>query len=185
MRARIIRVKAQMLDFNYFFGVNLGERLFSMTDNLSRTLQQTRRSAVQGQRLAELTKQTIQKMRTDDDFEDFFCLVKKKADSLQTEISEPSLPRRRKAPKCFEIGGGDPYFPSTESEHYKVQYFEAIDLAVSAIDGRFNQPGFKGYKTMEQLLVKSLLHSDFLKVAEEYDYIKENYSQDLKAYLLK
>ena len=111
MRARITGVKAQMLDFNYFFGVDLGERLFLMTDNLSRTLQQTRMSAVQGQQLAELTKQTIQKMRTDDDFEDFFCLVKKKADSLQTEISEPSLPRRRKAPKRSEIGDGDPYFP--------------------------------------------------------------------------
>ena len=111
--------------------------------------------------------------------------MKKKADSLQTEISEQSLPRRRKAPKRFEIGDGDPYFPSTESEHYIVQYFEAIDLTVSAIDGRFNQPGFKGYKTMEQFLVKSLLHSDFLKVAEEYHYIKENYSQDLNAYLLK
>ena len=70
MRTRIIGVKAQMLDFNYFFGVNLGERLFSMTDNLSRTLLQTRMSVVQGQRLAELTKQTIQKMRTDDDFDD-------------------------------------------------------------------------------------------------------------------
>ena len=81
-------------------------------------------SAVQGQRLAELTKQTIQKRRTDDDFEDFFCLVKKKADSLQTEISEPSLQRRRKSPKRFEIGDGDPYFPSTESEHYKVQYLK-------------------------------------------------------------
>ena len=78
MRARIIGVKAQMLDFNHFFGVNLGERLFSMTDNLSRTLQQTRMSAVQGQRLAEMTKQTIQKMRTDDDFEDFSRLVKKR-----------------------------------------------------------------------------------------------------------
>ena len=106
MRARITGVKAQMLDFNYFFGVNLGEKLFSMKDNLSRTLrvQQMRMSAVQGQRLAEFTKQTIQKMRTNDDSEDFFCLVKKKADSLQTEISESSLPRRRKAPKRFEIG---------------------------------------------------------------------------------
>ena len=47
-----------------------------------------------------------------------------------------------------------------------------IDLAVSAMDERlFNQPGFKGYNTMEQFLVKSLLHSDFLKVAEEYDYV--------------
>ena len=33
MRAMIIGVRAQTLDFNYYFGVNLGERLFSMTDN--------------------------------------------------------------------------------------------------------------------------------------------------------
>ena len=79
-------------------------------------------SAVQGQRLAGLTKQTIQKVRTDDDFEDFFCLVKIKADSLQTEFSEQSLPRRRKAPKRFEIGDGDPYFPSNVTRFIIIIY---------------------------------------------------------------
>ena len=41
IRGRIIRCQAQMNTFDFFFGLNLGQRLFSRTDNLSRTLQQT------------------------------------------------------------------------------------------------------------------------------------------------
>ena len=42
MRARIIGVKAQMLDFNYFFGVNSWREIVFNDRQLSRTLQQTR-----------------------------------------------------------------------------------------------------------------------------------------------
>ena len=39
IRGRIIGCQAQMNTFDFFFGLNLGQRLFSHTDNLSRTLQ--------------------------------------------------------------------------------------------------------------------------------------------------
>ena len=42
---RIIGCQAQMNTFDFFFELNLGQRLFSHTDNLSRTLQQTKMSA--------------------------------------------------------------------------------------------------------------------------------------------
>ena len=45
----------EYLDF--FFGLHLGEQLISHTDNLSKTLQKTKMSAVGGQRVANLTKQ--------------------------------------------------------------------------------------------------------------------------------
>ena len=49
VRGRIIGCQAQMNTFDFFFGLHLGERLFSHTDNLSKTLQKTRMSAVSGQ----------------------------------------------------------------------------------------------------------------------------------------
>ena len=39
MRARITGIAAQMENFDYFFGVELGRKTLSMVDNLSRALQ--------------------------------------------------------------------------------------------------------------------------------------------------
>ena len=49
LKARIIGCKAQMGTFDYFFGLQLGYRLFSHTDNLSKTLQGKRICAAEGQ----------------------------------------------------------------------------------------------------------------------------------------
>ena len=59
MRARIIGCKAQMERSDFFFGLHLGEWLYSHTDNLSKTLQDTKMAAVSGQRLANLTKDPV------------------------------------------------------------------------------------------------------------------------------
>ena len=67
VRGRIIGCQAQMNTFDFFFGLNLGERLFSHTDNLSKTLQKTKMSAVSGLRVANLTKQVLQKISPTED----------------------------------------------------------------------------------------------------------------------
>ena len=63
--------QAKMNTFDFFFGLNLWQRLFSHTDNLSRTLQQTKMSALSGKRVACLTKDVLQKMRNDTSFRSF------------------------------------------------------------------------------------------------------------------
>ena len=68
IRGRIVGCQAQMNTFDFFFGLNLGQRLFSHTDNLSKILQQTRMSAISGKRVAHLTKEVLQKMRSDASF---------------------------------------------------------------------------------------------------------------------
>ena len=45
VRGRIVGFQAQMQTFDLFFGLSLGERLFSYSDNLSKTLQSTKMSA--------------------------------------------------------------------------------------------------------------------------------------------
>ena len=60
---------------DFFFGLNLGQRLFSHTDNLSKTPQQIKMSAVGGKRVAGLTKEVpVQKMRGDISFNDAVLL---------------------------------------------------------------------------------------------------------------
>ena len=52
--------------FDFFFSLHLGERLYAHTDNPSKDLQGTKVAAVSGQRLANLTKETLTKIPTSD-----------------------------------------------------------------------------------------------------------------------
>lgn len=174
MRARIIGVKAQMESFDYFFALNLGQRIYSHTDNLSKTLQQGKLSAVDGQRNAELVASVLQNMRTDDNFSAFYAVVNSKA--TEHEIAKPSLPRNRSAPRRFEVGDGEATFPRTCEDRYRRIYFEAIDLSVNAIKSRFEQPGFKAYAQMESLLMNCLNGEDY---AAELAFVESEYSGDI------
>ena len=66
VEARIIGVQNQMCEFQFFYGLNLNQRLLSISDNLSKTLQKESMSALSGLHLAELTVKTYQKMRLDE-----------------------------------------------------------------------------------------------------------------------
>ena len=153
VKGRIIGVSTQMSQYYLLFGLQLCERILKITDNLSKTLQKQSLSAVEAQTLAEMTVKTLKNMRTDEAFVLFFKLVKQL--SVRTDTAEPSLPRKRKAPKRFEVGEGDGYHSSTVEEHYRRQYFEALDHTISSIQERFDQPGYDIYRNLEVLLVKA------------------------------
>ena len=172
---RIIGCQAQMNTFDFFFGLHLGERLFSHTDNLSKILQKTKMSAVSGQRVANLTKQVLQKMRNNECFKSFYETVVAKS-KKNPSISEPALPRQKRAPCRFEIGTGSPSYPTTPQEHYRRIYFGAIDLMVNTIDNRFNQASFDVYKKMESLLVKCLNCQDH---STKLHFLGTNYGDDV------
>ena len=49
----------------------------------------------------------------------------------------------------------DMLFPSIPKDPYRQIYFEAVDLIVQSITERFNQPGYKVYLQLENLLIKA------------------------------
>ena len=59
-KARIQGVASQMHTFKFLFGTMLAEMVLKHTDNLSRTLQHKAMSAAAGQRVAQMTVQTLQ-----------------------------------------------------------------------------------------------------------------------------
>jgi len=162
-KARINGCKKQMESFSFYFGLNLGHKLYSHTDNLSITLQKEKMSAISGKELADLTNKTMQGMRNDRDFDLFYETVTKSAKSMDF-VSSPTAPRKRKRPKynILEFVEGNPsssgeaYYPETAHAHFKAIYFEAIDVIVSSIKERFEQPAFKVFTEVEQLLLKSI-----------------------------
>ena len=159
LKGRVIGVKTQLGSHRLLIGLKLSEKILRVTDNLSRTLQKTSLSAAKGQTLAKITIETLMSMRTDKAFVLFFETVKRDCDRLDTD--QPTLARNRKAPKRFEVSGGDGYHSPTVQDYFRMMYYEALDLAVSSIQERFNQPGYAIYSNLESLLLKAAKQEDY------------------------
>ena len=69
------------------FGLCAGQRHYSLTDNLSKTLQNEKMSA-------SLTIKTIQSIRNDPDFDLFYQAVSKKVEKID-DLNEAVLPRKQ------------------------------------------------------------------------------------------
>ena len=59
-KSRILDCKNQMKLPKFYFGLNLSQSLYAITDNLSKTLQQEKMPVLRGTELADLTVQTME-----------------------------------------------------------------------------------------------------------------------------
>jgi len=105
-----------------------------------------------------MTKRTLQEIRTDENFALFWQKVSQMASIL--EVSDPVLPQKRKVPKRFEIGSTPPEYCAEPKDYYRHIYFEGLDLLVQAIADRFDQPGYRTYLCLQELMLKAV-NKDF------------------------
>ena len=84
---------------------------------------------------AKLAKRYLQRMRSDNSFQQFYASVTWEAEEY-TEV--PTLPRYRRAPRELD-GGSEPHHFSSPQDYYKPQYFKAIDLVVAENSAGFDQ----------------------------------------------
>ena len=152
MRARIIGVDTQMHTFNFLFGISLGNLLLRHTDNLSKSLQHKSLSAAEGQRLAKLTLHVLQSLRNEDHFKNFYARVL--VDQVRFQVGAPALPRKRKAPQRYQIGTAEGDFHTAPEDYYRQIYYEALDFVVQAVSDRFDQPGYRVYQNLEELVAR-------------------------------
>ena len=141
IKARILGCEYQMKAFDFFYGLHLSHRIFSHTDNLSKSLQSSNLSVTSSQHLVKLTLSTIESIRNETSFDAFFETILKKKKEYP-EIAQPVLLRKRHAPIRFEVGEATPDSPKTEQDRYRQLYYEAIDLALTSVRERFDQPAF-------------------------------------------
>ena len=90
-------------------------------------------SAISGKRFAHLTKEVLQKMRSDANFKSFYDAVILKSKNYSS-MTGPVLPRRTRVPRRIDIGTGETANPATTQDYYRQIYFESIDLMVNAIE---------------------------------------------------
>ena len=105
MSPRCIGVATQFEQFNFLFGVALGEKLLSVADNLSKGLQ----------------SRDLKGLRCDGGFVSFWRMVIEKQHSV--DVSEPTLPRRSKVPHWYDIGMSSDHFPASIEDHYCPIYY--------------------------------------------------------------
>ena len=75
MRARILGVEAQLVMFDFIFGVMLSSLLLCHTDHLPACLQQKCMSAGQGQHSSSLTVSVLQSVHNEEHFNAFFQCI--------------------------------------------------------------------------------------------------------------
>ena len=155
MRARITGVAFQMERFDFFFGIELGRKCLSMVDNLSRAPQSATMSACEGQAIVKRTVQSLQSIRTSEQFDLFWKYLECRCSMI--DVSTPTLPCRKRAPRRLEVGEAAPEFPDSVQDHYQRIYFEVIDFLIAAIEDRFQQKGFQMLQKLEAVLVEKIL----------------------------
>ena len=175
MRARIIGVETQMKRSDFLFGICLGSLLLRHSDNLSSTLQHKTMSAAEGQHVANLTVKVLEGMRSDEQFAAFYHTVVQK--QTLVGVTAPSLPRKRRAPSRFEVGSSSTHsFHVSPDDYYRQIYFEALDHVIGAIRDRFDQPGYKTYRNLEELVLKACKGESY---NAELDTVCSFYGSDL------
>ena len=112
-------------------------------------------------------------MRSDECFDLFWEKVK--AMAMERDVDEPKLPQQRKRPKRYEEGASAE-FDSSAKDMYRRVYFEALDLIIQAIKDRFNQPGYRVYHCLENLLLKAARGEEF---SEELKLASSIYGADI------
>ena len=95
VRSRIISCRAQMMSFNFFCRINLSFIIYFITDNLSKALQAESISAVESQNSAKLSLGTLERMRSQENSDAFFDVMKSEAEKIDF-LEEPSLPRKKR-----------------------------------------------------------------------------------------
>ena len=98
-------------------------------------------SAAEAQKVAEMTVRTLQSVRNAEMFELFWTKVTKMASDVN--VNDPVLPRQRKTPRRYDCGTAEGDFPTDVQALYRPIFFEALDLVISGIKARFDQPGYK------------------------------------------
>lgn len=102
---------------------------------------------------ANLVKADLQHMRSENSFSEIFTNADKQIEQL--DLNEISAPRRRKVPKRFQTGNAPQQQFSSVEEHYRSQFFAAIDAAIKYIEEYFASPDLDAYRKLSGLLIST------------------------------
>ena len=114
--------------------------MLSHTGNLSKALQHTRLNAAERQHLVRMpTTIYLKYSRTEEMYRLFWQKIIMQAKEL--DIAEPILPSKRKAPRWYIVRVGTGVTPYSTEDHFRANYYKALDTVIGCISDRFKQEG--------------------------------------------
>ena len=142
-----------IMKFSFLFGVVVAEKLFSVTDTLSKAVQKKSLCASEARKMAAVTVSSLRDLRSDAYFERFWDEIKVKAVDLG--VDEPVIPRTRRAPLRLDETTFHTYHDETVEDLYRRHYMEILDKFIGEIERRFELPTFILYSKVEDVLRKA------------------------------
>ena len=130
---------ALMDRFSTFFGLKFSVLLLSITEQMSTHLQSKDTIVEDGYHIVAMCIKAIERLQTDQSFEEFFTSVKEEASG---KCDEPVLHRYRRLPRRIDDGSAPEHRYSSVEEFYRKEYFQAIDSIKGDLERRFMQKSF-------------------------------------------
>jgi len=90
------------------------------------------------------------------------------------------MPRKRKTPARYEDGIGLFDFPSCLKTYYRQIYYEILNLISSFILQRFDQPGFRTYCVLKDLIFNATKGASY---EEELETVTNLYKYNFQKHL--
>jgi len=143
---------AQLTKCEFYIGLQMASKLFSLGESLSRVLQSPNATIAGGIQAATYTVNGLLEMKTEKCFNELWEAMLQK--SQEYSLNEPTLPRLRKKPKRFNDDADPPTFASPK-EWLKSLFHQAIENICEEIGRRFDQPGLSMYDNLETGILKS------------------------------
>jgi len=163
----------KMENFDLYFGLFIGKNIFSVCEQVATTLQTETLTAGTVMTCLRALSNNLQLQR--DGFVSIFQEAQDSAAKSKITV-DPCLPRPRKIPRKLQHGNAQQHVIGSISEHFKLQFYEAIDAIISELQHRFDSESYYLLAEIE----KTILQAANEKIINISDRIKDLYSADLK-----
>ena len=128
-----------------------------------------------------MTLQTINSLRSESEFELLWQKTVQQAEVL--EITQPSLPHKRKRPaKLLNENEASLYDEVSDVKtFYRRIYFDAVDTVTNCITTRFSQPGYRAVENIKQVILNV---TNGLEYQNQLEDVLSDYSEEINHYRL-
>ena len=136
----------KMTKFTTFFGVHFAVNIFSVSEQLSISMQTKGILAQTAMEGVQALKENLQQQRND--YGVFFEQISEKA-AVLSMVKEPVIPRPHKVPHRLRHGDAEQHHFESEKYMFRAQYFEAIDACLSELNRRFDEESYALLRQIE------------------------------------
>ena len=78
----------------------------------------------------------------------------------ELDIAEPTSPSKCKAPRRYEVGFDTGVTPYSTEDHFRANYYEALDTVISCISDRFKYEGSCDIMDLKYVFIQRIAEND-------------------------